>query len=474
MKTLLFGGSLKSVTDKICENFDVKFIISTIENVKSDFDLEELIKHNFNFIPKYNEKAQEILIDFYNNNFDTFCRMFIRKGPLLNDYHELTNHFTLYFYCLNEILITKKIDLIIFNNFPHQGVDFILYKLAKKLNIKTIMLTQTIFPNKYIIVSDLKNFGDYENINKDYDKRTIEEIMSIKDIHREFSLKLGMDLKKKGLPPHTHPSKSQYFSTYVEKKKENILKKITNIKLIKKTILKLFIYLKIIKRKDLEQIYQKNLQSIELKNDKIEEIFNLKNKKIFFALHSQPEMSTSLLAGNFDDQIRVLEKLNRNVISSKFTLLAKEHPIQNQYQRDYMFFKRLKYLNNVHFLNKNYSTKKILNSVDVIVTCSGTIGFEGLLVGKKCLTFGQSWYSKLHGVLKVEKDTSDEKILDFLNKEFDYDKFYISLQNLYNSFKDGIVLKTYTPYVDNFDEINNAKKITESIIEFTKDKKKFQ
>ena len=71
-------------------------------------------------------------------------------------------------------------------------------------------------------------------------------------------------------------------------------------------------------------------------------------------------------------------------------------------------------------------------------------------------------------MLQVKKNTPDSEILDFINKDFDHDKFYISLQNLYNSFKDGIVLKTYTPYVGQFNEMNNAKKIVEDISEFLK------
>lgn len=472
MKTLLFGGSFKTLVDKISENFDVVCKINTIKDLESDFDLENLIKYNFNFIPKFSDKAQELFVDFYNDNFDTFCRMFVRRGLLLSDYHELTNHFTIYFYCLNEIIETKKIDLIIFNNFPHQGVDYILYKLAKKLGIKTILLTQTIFPEKYLIVSDIRNFGDYKN-NKEYDKKLIDEILSKKDIYREVTFKVADDFKKRGLPPYTHPKESPYWSQYEEEKKIDKLKKYLNFRFIKKKILQFFIYLKIIKRKNLEKIYLENLNNIELKSNRIKEVLNLKGKKILFTLHSQPEMSTSLLANDFDDQIRVMEKLNRKIISSKYSLFVKEHHIQNHYQRDEMFFKRLKYLKNIQFLDRNYSTKKILESVDFVATCSGTIGFEALILGKKCLLFGQSWYSKLHGVLVIKKNTSDQEILNFLNEKFNYEKFYISLQSLYSSFKDGIVLKTYTSFINNFDEIDNSKKVAQSILEFSKDSKNF-
>ena len=111
-----------------------------------------------------------------------------------------------------------------------------------------------------------------------------------------------------------------------------------------------------------------------------------------------------------------------------------------------------------------------MESVDVIVTSSGTVGWEGLLSGKKCLLFGQSWYSKLHGVLEVANDTSDEEIIEFLNKDFDKDKFYISLQNLYSSFYDGIISKWHISISPNFDQKENAKIVVENILKFLKKK----
>ena len=74
-----------------------------------------------------------------------------------------------------------------------------------------------------------------------------------------------------------------------------------------------------------------------MKDFQVERVLNNKSKKIFFAFHSQPEMSTSLFAGDYDDQIRILEKLNRKIITDKFILLTREHPVQNHYQRDYLF-----------------------------------------------------------------------------------------------------------------------------------------
>lgn len=466
MKTLFFGGTSEDVVKEIFKTFDVRFTISSLENIKKDYNFSDLIKHNFDFVPKHNQKAQELLIDFYNDNFDTFCRMFVRRGALLSDYHELTNHFTLYFYCLFEILKDKEIELVIFNNFPHQGIDFILYKIAKLLKVKTILFTQTIFPNKFIIISDMEDFGKFKKIDDKLNKNKIQEILLEKDLYKNFTLKIREDIKRQGLSLTSHDSFSKHSPYYDENKK--LKKSFFSFRNLKNKILRLLIFLKLVYRIDLEKIYLENLKQTELSDSQVEKILNNKNKKIFFAFHSQPEMSTSLFAGDYDDQIRVLEKINRKKIVDKFILLAREHPAQNHYQRDKLFFRRLKSFKNLNFLNREFSMDRILNSVDVIVTSSGTVGWEGLLLGKKCLLFGQSWYSQLHGVLEVNKHTSDEEIIKFLNEDFDNDKFYTSLQNLYNSFYDGIVSKWYIPLVRNFDNKENAILVVKNILEFLK------
>ena len=66
--------------------------------------------------------------------------------------------------------------------------------------------------------------------------------------------------------------------------KKKIKRKFFKFKIDKKNLLKLFIYLKLIKRKDLEKIYVENLNKIELKDFQVERFFFNKIKKIFFAL----------------------------------------------------------------------------------------------------------------------------------------------------------------------------------------------
>ncbi len=462
MKTLVFGGNIKNLIIEFEKEFDVVCSINSIDDLKKDYNLLELIKNNFDFTPEFNEDAQKLFIEFYKSNIDTFLRMFIRRGVNLADYHELVNHFTLYFYCFYEILFKKKVELVLFNNFPHQGLDYVIYKLAKLMNIKTILLTQTIFPNKFIIVSDVNEFGLFEKKYSKFERSKINSILSKKDMYINFQNKIRSDLQKRGLPFSTHTSQSVYSPDYNYKKKiseSNFLK----ISFFKNQLRKLFIKLKIINRKNYQKLFLNNLKKKELNDEKINKVLNNKEKKILIALHMQPEMSTSLLAGDYDDQIRIIEKIYRNKFSDNLLILVREHPSQTFYQRDELFFRRLKTLKNLKFINRDFPIEKLLPSMDFVVTSSGTIGWEALNLGKKCLLFGNSWYSNLHGVMKITNITSDEEIIKFFDEKFDNNLFNISLQNLYESFYDGIVLKSYIPWQPNFNEQNNSKKVINQI-----------
>lgn len=413
----IYGASDKEFLQELYDNFNISYSIHTYDDIKKDQDHRDLIIDNFSQLPRFNKDAQKIFIKFYNDHFITFSRMFIRKSPK-SDFHEDSNHFALYFYSFYEIIMDKKIDLIIFNSVPHLGPDYILYHIAKIFKIRTVLHYQTIFPKRYIMINNMEELGKIKkNIDKTF-KVDHTEILKNKDFY--------VNLQKK-------------FYKNVESNNNNFIKQITDIladkRFLRKKLINLLVKINLIKRVDDEKEYKKNLEVYSSKKETIDNLFNSNKKIIYFPLQSQPELG-ALLGKDYDDQLRVIEKLI-TLLGNEWIIIVKDHHFQTSYQRKHFFFKRLSNLKNIYIANPNYSGIELIQKSDIVATCFGTSGWEALTNKKKCLLFGNSWYSGLSGVLKIDNHTDDEKIFKFIKEKFNEEKFNLDLSNLYSSFYEG-------------------------------------
>ena len=182
-------------------------------------------------------------------------------------------------------------------------------------------------------------------------------------------------------------------------------------------------------------------------------------------MHWQPELSTSILGGNYEDQLIVLERLS---VFSKdnWIIVVKENILQRSYQRKDFFFRRLKNLKNVYFVDSKINSKHIIDKADVVATISGTAGFEALLKSKKCMVFGNSWYKSCHGVLVMNSSVSDEEINNFLNVKIDKSKTINDLKSLISSCDQGVVDFDFKNLVENFDNGKNCHQVAINIKNF--------
>ncbi len=435
----IYGANDKEFLQELYNNFNISYSIHNFDDIKKDQDHKDLITDNFRELPKLNKDAQKIFIKFYNDHFIVFSRMFVRKGLDKSNFHEDSNHFALYFYSFYEIIIKKKIDLIIFSGVPHIGPDYILYHIAKILKIRTILSYQTIFPNKYIMINDLEEFGQIKNnIDKTF-KVDHTEILKNKNFY--------VNIQDKFYKNQERSNKSF---------KKQITKILADKRFFRKKLINFLIRINLIKRVDAEKEYKKNYEASSSKNETINNILNSNKKILYFPLQSQPEL-TALLANDFDDQLRVIEKLT-SILDNKWTIIIKDHFIQTSYQRNFFFFKRLNSFKNVLIANTNYPGIELIKKANIVASCFGTSGWEALINKKKCLLFGNSWYSGLAGVLKINKNTDDETILKFINEKFNQEKFNSDLCKLYSSFYDGYAVGEWFDYLDEkHDRMQNAK-----------------
>jgi len=79
-------------------------------------------------------------------------------------YHGFLNAFNRLFYYCYDLLVSNKIEQVIFSNLPHEGFDFLICKIAQYLRLPMLMFIQTQFPNKFWALREVCDFGRFSQL----------------------------------------------------------------------------------------------------------------------------------------------------------------------------------------------------------------------------------------------------------------------------------------------------------------------
>ena len=434
MRNALVIGFNLDLINKCVDNklFNCKIWITNNKNNKYDkvilsslFDMNIKLKQH-----THSEHYQQI----FNKYFHMFVHSISREKHIAFSYFDYVDLFALHFYHFYHILKDNKIDIIISSNFLHE-TDNLLYGIAKDIfNIKLIIFNQSLFPNKFWYMDSLDDYGFF---------KAAEKLLPLQNKSQDITF-------------NTPPQINLFYM------KESFTKK------LKRDCLYKFIF------KDLEKIfskkrkitfnnqwnklikciqYQKNLKKYSITN------INLDVKYVYFPLHLQPEMTTSILGGKYADQLLAIEKLS-NFIPNDWSIYVKENPKQSYYQRDTLFFKRLLSIKKVKLLDKNINTHLLRQKCQFLSTISGTAGWEALSDNKNVLLFGKAWYRNLPGTFIFDDNLSFERINSY---KIDSNNFTKSFNKLINKSFDGIIDENYIAIYKKYDAEQNLNNIYHTI-----------
>ncbi len=384
---------------------DIKLWISDDKN--SNISIRDINRLNFTINSNY-KAYDNIYNEIEDKYLQKFIDMFARERYVNATYHEYKNIFSLYYSLFSEYLEKFNFDLIIFSNLPHFGADLILYILSKRLGIKTLITHQSHFPNRFYLLDDIENYGNFLDVKSEHQNKIAFE-------------KIKPSFKKH----HFYMTKSRVnFATCL---KPLLLKDIKMGLKRKRGMRVPFAFTNFIKCRQ----FQKKLNSI--KNNNID----FSKKYVYFALHLQPELTTSAIGGRYSDQIRAIEEL-REMLPDDYFIYVKENPKQTWYQRDEFFFKRLNAIFNVIYLSNSVNTYDLIEHSQFVSTISGTVGWESISGGKNVLIFANSWYQNFPGAFLYNDKITLSKILNFR----------ISHDELENTYNRHLNQKTYCGVVD--------------------------
>jgi len=147
---------------------------------------------------------------------------------------------------------------------------------------------------------------------------------------------------------------------------------------------------------------------------------DLNENFVFFPLHFEPEFALSLFAPFFTDQIYLIKQIAKS-LPLTYKLYVKEHPGMVEY-RPRKYYQEIKKIPNVRLINAKISGFEIIPKAKLITTITGTAGWEGLLLGKPVITFGEIFYNRLSSVKRCKNiDELPGLIRERLNN-FSYDE----------------------------------------------------
>ena len=118
-----------------------------------------------------------------------------------------------------------------------------------------------------------------------------------------------------------------------------------------------------------------------------------KEDYIFFPLHTEPEAYPMLLAPFYTDQIWLIKQVARS-LPATYKLYIKDHPAMLGY-RPRSFYKELKKIPNVKLINIGENSLDLIKNSKMVVTLLGTAGWEAVLSKKPVIIFGKIFYDGL-------------------------------------------------------------------------------
>ncbi|MBR7127620.1 MAG: hypothetical protein IKD09_03440, partial [Lentisphaeria bacterium] len=381
------------------------------ENNWLDVYKEQFIKYTDGV--EYNHEVyQKVFSDFWHY-IDCESRIESRG---LNPVHWYLNKFNMLYRFIYAVLVKENIELCLFSNLNHLGADLLIYNIAKAMGIKTLFFTQGSMPGFYdrvFYMTDNSDYGDFTYMQRKFEESNyqIKQTTSDDIFYMKPKKKTFRDFKRS--LPFYKPEKYGKLREY------------------KQRLSALF------------------------------EDVDYSRKYVYFAMHLQPELTTSCLGGIYCDQLLALERLSE-LIPDDWVIYAKENPGQNERMRDESFFQQLSFIPKVKVAPLTENSLKLILGSQFVSTITGTVGYEALCAGKKALVFGSTWYQNFEGAVKWRDDLTLDEIM---SGSIDIKKLEKDQNELLSRMPYGVIDLDYVAGVKNYDENKSINSMTQVVID---------
>lgn len=391
-----------------------------------------------------------------------------------------------------DIIDELSLEIFITPDVPHLVSDYALYVACKIKGIEFLFFDMVPFGDTSIIHDDINaynvsskkdNYLFLESRNKAIEQR----INSFRGDKKEYNLWYITEQEKQKKAWKSYPHflinkiiESGWLFNPIELYKGLFVNKVISI-YVKPQMMPYnsdFSFFE--KSRISSRVSKKSKSYLSLYTKLVTNIDLVKEKYIIFALHYQPEATTSPSGGVFVDQLLVIDLLDR-LLPPDITILIKEHKSQfygvlgsASVGRSKVFYERLgSFSSRVKIVSLDIESFDLIDNSQAVVTVTGTIGIESLCRGKPVLCFGRAWYENCPGAFKIRNKEDLLSAWKMINREgflIDQEKVDEYIYTLANDFIWGLHSGVYKK-ISNRAQSETVENIVNGIIKFLKKKR---
>ncbi len=348
-------------------------------------------------------KVESLILTMMNKHFDKMC-----VDERRHLYYNMLGYW-------HGVIKKYKPEAIIFPIVPHTVYNYIIYELAKLLDIKTVMFEDSWVSDRMLM------YNDWEEGSRQLKKRmeinqgknfSIDDLSQ--DLQEYYNLQMGGD-SNDAKPLYLKAWEKQFIGAgAVIKRLKILLYSLKDGTFFKKIINYL--------SKHLRQNLKKEYCAVQVEPD-------FSKKFVYMPLNFQPERTSSPQGDMFVDQILIIETLSAS-LSKDWVIYVKEHPTQ-WWLRDGLIYSSVRYrgyyeriarLKNVYIVPITVDTYTLTNKSQVVATVTGTAGWEATLRLKPVIIFGYPFYRDFPFLFRVKDVETCKAAFKKITKGFKFSK----------------------------------------------------
>lgn len=312
-------------------------------------------------------------------------------------YCELLDTFNLWFEFFYKTLVGENIRWVVFSSVPDRFGSFLLYEIARRLDVPVLVLSPAPAANRVFSVNDLDDFGIFVGVPPARPAADLAVSPS-----REGPESCGRVLRGTRTPPPLSatpdPSCLTPWKTSWQAVRRELRHRLTTRS----------------RRRTLPGLVRILCDGIAARRAwKRHAVGTLPRcgQFVYFSFARRCEEIAASLHGPYCDQLLALEQLRTSLPPDR-PIVVDNAQFADSGRPGTLFFDRLTAIPNLSLASHEIPQADLLARCRFVATVGGEAGWNALLAGKPALLFGKPWYRSLPGVRTHHPDLDLESMAD--------------------------------------------------------------